>query len=130
MKLALNKKGQALLEFAIIFPLIAIILFGIYEIGVALSVQQTITYAAREGARSGALTNQNSQIESAVRIATEFMDKDGSRTSIEITPENESTRSRGDTLTVKIEYNLPLAILHFLTEDITLTSQAVARIEV
>ena len=126
----LEKRAQALLEFAIIFPLVVVILFGIYEIGIALSVQQTITYAAREGARAGALTNQNYKIESAIRTATEFMDKDGTRTVIQITPEAQYNRNRGDTLTIKIEYTLPLAILYFLTEDVTLTSQAIARIEV
>jgi len=126
----LKKNAQALLEFAIIFPLLIIILFGLYEIGIALSAQQTITYAAREGARIGALTNQNNQIEAAIRTALEFMDTNSTRTTIEIIPEIESTRSRGDTLTIKIEYTLPLAILYFLTEDIVLTSQAVSRIEI
>lgn len=125
-----NKKGQALLEFAIIFPMLIMILLGIYEIGIALSVQQTITYAAREGARTGALTNSNSQIESAIQTAVHFMDKNNNRTTIRITPENENSRQRGDTLTIKIEYILPLKILYFISNDLTLTSQAMSRIEI
>lgn len=125
-----NNRGQALVEFAVVFPLIIVLLFGIYEIGIALSVQQTITYAAREGARVGALTNENSQIESAIATATEFIDSNNDRITIQITPENEATRSRGDELTVLIEYNLPLIILNVISESITLSSQAVARIEV
>lgn len=128
-KKCIQKEGQALAEFAIIFPLLILILFGIYEIGTALSIQQTITYAAREGARAGALTNENAQIESAIDAATEYINKDDSRLTVEISPQNEFSRGRGDELTVSIEYALPLSILNFITEDITLTSQAVARIE-
>lgn len=125
-----NNRGQALVEFAVVFPLIIVLLFGIYEIGIALSVQQTITYAAREGARVGALTNENSQIESAIATATEFIDSNNDRITIQITPENETSRGRGDELTVLIEYDLPLIILNVISESITLSSQAVARIEV
>jgi Flp pilus assembly protein TadG len=126
----INRRGQALVEFAIIFPLVIILLFGIYEIGIALSVQQTITYAAREGARIGALTNQNSQIEGAIRAATEFIDESNERITIQIIPEAEVGRDRGDELTVQIEYEMPLLILTVISNDITLTSQAVARIEI
>lgn len=125
-----NNRGQTLVEFAVVFPLIIVLLFGIYEIGIALSIQQTITYASREGARIGALTNENAQIESAISTATEFIDPDNDRITIQIIPENESSRGRGDELTVLIEYNLPLIILNIISENITLSSQAVARIEV
>lgn len=126
----INNRGQTLVEFAVVFPLIIILLFGIYEIGIALSIQQTITYASREGARVGALTNENSQIESAIATATQFIDENGDRITIQIIPENESSRDRGDELTVLIEYDLPLIILNIISENITLSSQAVARIEV
>ncbi|MDP4008599.1 MAG: pilus assembly protein [Candidatus Peregrinibacteria bacterium] len=129
-KLIINKRGQALVEFAVIFPLIIILLFGIYEIGIALSAQQTITYAAREGARVGALTNENSQIEGAIQAATEFIDESNSRITIQIIPESEATRNRGDELTIRIEYTMPLLILNIISNDITLTSQATARIEI
>lgn len=125
-----HKSGQALVEFAVVFPLIIVLLFGIYEIGIALSVQQTITYAAREGARVGALTNENAQIESAIATATEFIDSNNDRITIQITPPNEATRNRGDELTVMIEYDLPLIILNIISENIVLSSQAVARIEI
>ena len=125
-----RNRGQALVEFAVVFPLIIILLFGIYEIGIALSVQQTITYASREGARVGALTNENSQIESAIATATQFIDEDGDRITIQIVPEDETSRNRGDELTVLIEYDLPLIILNIISDNIVLSSQAVARIEI
>ena len=125
-----QNRAQALVEFAVVFPLIIILLFGIYEIGIALSVQQTITYASREGARGGAFTNENAQIESAIGNATQFIDENGDRITIQIIPEDETSRNRGDELTVLIEYDLPLIILNIISENIVLSSQAVARIEI
>jgi Flp pilus assembly protein TadG len=46
-----DERGAAAVEFGLIFPLIVLILFGIIEFGRAWNVRQTLTDAAREGAR-------------------------------------------------------------------------------
>ena len=46
--------GASAVEFAILTPLIFGILFGIITLGLAWNSKQTLTYAAREGARFGA----------------------------------------------------------------------------
>ena len=43
--------GQALVEFAFIFPLIALILFGFIDVGRAVFTSNTLTNAARQAAR-------------------------------------------------------------------------------
>ena len=43
--------GQTLVEVALILPIFLVLLFGIIEIGRAWSAQQSVTIAAREGAR-------------------------------------------------------------------------------
>ena len=43
------------MEFALLLPLVLLMLFGIIDFGRALNAQITITQAAREGARLGAL---------------------------------------------------------------------------
>ena len=53
MKLLTNKRGTAVLEFAIILPLLLTILFGIVEFGILLYDKAVITNASREGARAG-----------------------------------------------------------------------------
>ncbi len=47
------QKGVAAIEFAIVLPLLMIILFGIIEFGLLLYDKQVITNASREGARIG-----------------------------------------------------------------------------
>ena len=55
-KLLKRQKGQALVEFALIFPVIVIILFGIIEFGRLWETMSVLTSAAREGARVAAVT--------------------------------------------------------------------------
>ncbi len=50
-------KGNAMIEFALVFPLLLLIVFGITEFGRAIRVVQTLNAAAREGARVAAVTN-------------------------------------------------------------------------
>ncbi len=49
--------GQALVEFALVMPVVLLMLVGIIEFGRAWNVQQVITDAAREGCRHGVLAN-------------------------------------------------------------------------
>lgn len=48
-----SKKGQVIVEFALIFPLLLILIFGIIEFGLLLYNKAVITNASREGARFG-----------------------------------------------------------------------------
>ncbi len=48
-----NQNGGAVVEFAIILPLLIFLLFGIIEGGLLLYNKQIITNACREGARAG-----------------------------------------------------------------------------
>jgi TadE-like protein len=46
-----RRSGQALVEFAFVFPIIMLMVFGFIDIGRAVFAFNTITNAAREGAR-------------------------------------------------------------------------------
>lgn len=46
-----SRSGVATVEFAIVAPFLLILIFGIWEIGRAITVTQDLTNAAREGAR-------------------------------------------------------------------------------
>ena len=48
-----DQKGAAAVEFAIILPILIILLFGIIEFGIILYDKAMITNASREGARAG-----------------------------------------------------------------------------
>jgi Flp pilus assembly protein TadG len=48
-----REEGAAAVEFALVLPLLILILFGIIEFGFVLYDQEVITNASREGARFG-----------------------------------------------------------------------------
>ena len=52
-----NQNGASAVEFAIIAPLLFVLLFGIVEFGFLLYNKAMITNAAREGARAGIIFN-------------------------------------------------------------------------
>lgn len=49
-----NERGAALVEFALILPLLAMITFGMLTAGIAFNRKMDLTHAAREGSRFGA----------------------------------------------------------------------------
>ena len=55
-----RRKGAAVVEFAIVAPVLFLLVFGMIEYGRMLMVQQTLTNASREGARKGILVNSTS----------------------------------------------------------------------
>lgn len=52
-------RGAAAVEFALLLPLLMLLVFGIVDFGRALNAQITLTQAAREGARMAALGEAN-----------------------------------------------------------------------
>ena len=55
---ARRQRGQSLVEFALVFPLIALVIFGAIEMGRAVYIYNTLANAARQGARVASV-NQN-----------------------------------------------------------------------
>src|SRR5690554_1734647 len=49
--------GQALVEFALVLPLLLVLVIAVFEFGRAWSAYQVITDAAREGARNAVVVN-------------------------------------------------------------------------
>ena len=48
------EKAQTMVEFALVFPLVLLITYGIIELGRAVFIYSAVSSAAREGARYGA----------------------------------------------------------------------------
>ncbi|SJZ44641.1 TadE/TadG family type IV pilus assembly protein [Selenihalanaerobacter shriftii] len=130
MKLSRNQKGQALVELALVLPVLLLILFGIVEFGRIFHTYLVISNAAREGARKGVITNNDSDIVAAVeRAANPSLDLDGLQTNI--TP-SEAERGRGDPLRVEVSYKVDLftpVITQILPDPFPLSDTVVMRIE-
>lgn len=70
MRRAVRREGgQAVVEFALVLPLIAIFLLGMAQLGLALNARQQLEGVARQGARTYALTGDGLAAAAAVRLA-------------------------------------------------------------
>jgi len=66
---AVGDRGAAAVEFALVLPLLLLVLFGIIDFGRALNAQITLTQAAREGARLAALGYSDSDVATRAQAA-------------------------------------------------------------
>lgn len=57
-----EEKGQALIEFVFVFPLLFVVILLMVDFGFALDRREVIQHAVREGARSGAVGSTIQQI--------------------------------------------------------------------
>jgi len=116
-----NQKGAAALEFALVLPLLIMLLMGIIGFGTLYNNYLAITHAAEEGARL-AVVGQYS--ESAVRDAAFPVDP----SSVSLTyPEGQT---HGKPARVAVTYTYILDIPFFGTKTIPLQSRAEMRLEV
>jgi len=122
-----NEKGQSLVEFALVVPLVILILMAIIEFGFMFNAYITISNASREGARLGALGSNDTAV--VTRVVDTSVALDPSKISVIITPAN---RSRGDMIRVQVNYNYVLItpiISSVLSPFIDLEAETVMRVE-
>lgn len=95
-----NEKGQSLVEFAILIPVLILILMAIIEFGFMFNAYITISNASREGARLGSLGGTDGEI--AARVIEAAPNLDSARITVSVTP---GFRDRGDMVIVQVEYD-------------------------
>lgn len=85
-----GRKGQALAEFALILPVLFLLIAGIIELGRGWNIKQAVTDAAREGARytviADASTTTNVTNKIKARLALASIVTTAPTTTIDITP--------------------------------------------
>ncbi len=94
--------GAAVVEFAVLAPLLFLLIFGMIEYGRMVMVQQLITNASREGARVAILDGMtNDDVEDAVQDhvggGVPILD-----TNVTTTPSDITTAAGGESVTVTV----------------------------
>jgi len=129
MKSLRNEKGQSLVEFAILLPLLLLLMMGILEFSLMLNSYLTINNSAREGARLGIVAGSNIEIKELILNISPNLDS--KKLIVNITP-LEGSRQSGGTLTVDVIYNYQVIIpiiSNILGNVVVLKAQASMRIE-
>ena len=124
-----REKGASLVEFAVLLPLLILLLFGIMEAGWGFAQQVEIRNAAREGARLAVVDfpdpgNSNQIIaETCSRAALS-----ATRASVYLSQNNAGTDSASAVVTVEQRYASLTGVLPMF-ENLTIRSTAEMRIE-
>jgi Flp pilus assembly protein TadG len=96
------RRGAAVVEFAIVAPVLLLLVFGMIEYGRLVMVQQVITNATREGARKAVLDGATTT--NVTTVVTDFLT--ASRINgavVTVTPSPPSSAAFGDPVTVSVQ---------------------------
>lgn len=147
-----SQKGAALVEFAVILPLLLLIVFGIVEFGFIFYNQAILTNASREGARRAIVFETNSDgdriysgatVEDAINqyLYTDYPTNTDLRLvtfgteNLTIDPssaDGEVVINQGDYILVEVQYDYDFMVLPSfagIPQTITLTGKTTMRAE-
>jgi Flp pilus assembly protein TadG len=122
-----DQKGQTMVEFALVLPLLLVIMFAVVQFGIVYNDYVTLTDATRAGARKGAVSrlaaNPTAATVAAVENSASGLDLD------DLDVDVESTFQQGTDVTVEASYPYEIDILGIVVASGDLTSQTTERVE-
>lgn len=98
-----SERGAVAVEFAILLPLLLMLVLGIIEFGRAYNTQLTLTNAARDGVRVMAINNNPTTAATAVQNAASSVSTTIPASAITVSP---TVCSTGAQVTVTVKYTL------------------------
>lgn len=122
-----NQQGQAMVEFALVLPLLLLILLGIVQFGITYSHSLTLADAVRAGAREAAVsrTAANPTAATTQAVLNSASDLDASKVGVSVS----SDWAPGDAVTVSATYPYSISILGIVVSSGSLHSSTTERVE-
>lgn len=120
-----SEKGSNAVEFALLLPVLVMLIFGIFEFGLAYNNYLAITHAAREGARIASVDLNNPDLESTIIERAYPVPLTADNIDIS-TPQGTEI---GDPVVVEITYTVSINIPLAGSWNIPLNSRAIMRLE-
>lgn len=124
-----REEGQALVELALVLPILLLLIFGCVEFGRIFGTHLLINNLARDAARYGVVGHSDSEINDLIISNSAWLDEDNLL--ITIKP-SYNDREKGEALDVKVDYSLNLltpVIAEILDNPLPLSGQCIMRIE-
>jgi Flp pilus assembly protein TadG len=123
-----NERGQTMVEFALVVPILCVVLFGILQFGALYNDYVTLTDATRVGARKGATARHEADpagaAEAAARNSAQGLDPGKLDISVSAT-----AWEHGESVTVEGSYPYEIDLLGFVVASGDLTSETTERVE-
>jgi Flp pilus assembly protein TadG len=124
-----NEQGQTMTEFALVLPILVVLLFGIIQFGIAFNNYVTLTDAIRAGARKAAVSRQSSDpvgaCKAAVMAAADNLNKADLATNLSCS----STWAPGSDVTVRADYRYDINLLGWVVWSGRMKSEMKERVE-
>lgn len=124
-----HERGQTATEFALVLPVLALLLFGVIQFGILFNNYVTLTDAVRSGARKAAVSRQagnpTGDAEAAVRKAADTLDQ--TKLSVSVTPG--TPWAHGSEVTVRATYPYEINLIGLVLASGQLKSETVERVE-
>jgi Flp pilus assembly protein TadG len=114
-------------EFALVLPLLVMLLFGIIQFGIAFNNYITLTDAVRSGARKGAVSRHLKNPEAAVitQVQTAATDLKTADLDVDVT----STWESGEDVRVEASYPYSISLLGLVVKSGRMHSVTTERVE-
>jgi Flp pilus assembly protein TadG len=118
-------------EFALVLPVLAILLFGVIQFGIAFNNYLAVTDAVRAGARQAAVARylppgeREATVEARVYAAADHLDT----SKLDVTVSASDGWAPGSDVTVSASYPYSINLLGKVVKDGFLTSETTERVE-
>jgi Flp pilus assembly protein TadG len=123
-----NQQGQTMTEFALVLPVLALILFAVIQFGIVFNNYITLTDATRAGARKAAVSRQDPNRNAAVMSAVRSSASDLKSSKLSVLPPS-STWDSGADVTVTASYPYSISLLGLVVKSGQLSSTTTERVE-
>jgi Flp pilus assembly protein TadG len=126
-----NENGQAFVEFALVLPILLVLVFGIIQFGILFNNYLTLTDAVRAGARQAAVgrTLPDPIQPAKNRVIAAANDLDPNNLVVTVTPANKNAWVQGGDVTVTATYPYSINLLGLVVKSGLMTSQTTERVE-
>ena len=124
-----NERGQTMTEFALILPLLVVLLFGIIQFGIIFNNYVTLTDAVRAGARTGAVSRGTSNPSAA--CVNQVLGAAGNLNQAQLQPTVSCTSpwTPGSDVTVSASYPYNISLLGWVVASGQLNTTMKERVE-
>ncbi len=122
-----DDRGQSMTEFAIVLPILVVLLFGILQFGILFNNYVTLTDAARAGARAAAVSRQASDPVGTATAAVQASASDLNLANLGVSVS--STWSPTAPVTVTATYPYSINLLGWVISSGNLTTKSTEAVE-
>ena len=123
-----NERGQTMVEFALVVPILCLVLFGILQFGALYNDYVTLTDATRVGARKAAVSKYDANPEGVAEAAARNSASGLNAAELDIDVDATGWE-RGESVTVTATYPYEIDLLGIVVASGTLESETTERVE-